>query len=96
VTEDDAPSTPAGAHERETDGDHATHESEGDTTGRPVRHGTVHLRTRAGETVRHDEAVVRYDPDAFVVSTDPSFPPDATERYEKSHVSWIEVRHPRR
>lgn len=63
---------------------------------RPVRRGTVDLRTATGDLIHHDEAFVRYDRDAFVVSTDPSFPPDATETYEKAAVEWIEVRHPRR
>ncbi|WP_318569386.1 hypothetical protein [Salinigranum marinum] len=63
---------------------------------RPVRRGTVDLRTASGELIHHDEAFVRYDRDAFVVSTDPSFPPDAIETYEKDAVAWIEVRHPRR
>ena len=62
----------------------------------PVRRGTVDLRTASGELIHHDEAFVRYDRDAFVVSTEPSFPPDATEEYDKNAVEWIEVRHPRR
>ncbi|AUV82105.1 hypothetical protein C2R22_10970 [Salinigranum rubrum] len=62
----------------------------------PVRRGSVDLRTRDGEAVHHDEAFVRYEREAFVVSTDGSFAGERTERYPKSVVAWIQVRHPRR
>lgn len=63
---------------------------------RPVRRGSVDIRTRDGTVVHHDEAFVRYEPDAFVVSTEASFPAGATETYRKADVAWVEVRHPRR
>lgn len=63
---------------------------------RPVRRGSVDLRTRDGRVVHRDEAFVRYDHDAFVVSSDQSFPADGTVRYPKERVAWIQVRHPRR
>ena len=59
---------------------------------RPVRRGSVDLRTRDGEVVHHDEAFVRYDHDAFVVSADQSFPADGTVRYPKVTVAWIQGR----
>lgn len=81
------------------DSDHDEHGDDADeraTVDRPVRRGSVDLRTDAGEHRHHDEAFVRYDPDAFVVSVDPSFPPARTERHPKTDVAWIQVRHPRR
>ena len=67
----------------------------GADAGRPVRRGAVDLRTRDGERVHHDDAYVRYDPDAFVVAPDPSFGEGATW-YPKASLAWVEVRHPRR
>lgn len=74
----------AGDDSRPADADH------------PVRRGSVDLQLRGGERVHHDEAFVRYEPDAFVVATDPSFPHDSTVRYEKQSIAWVTVRHPRR
>lgn len=69
-------------------------EAEGEVdTERPVRRGAVDLRTRDGERITHDDAYVRYEPDAFVVALDPSF--DDEVRYSKTSLAWIEVRHPR-
>ena len=81
----------------DADADDSPH-SEGarGTVDRPVRRGSVDLRTKEGATRHHDEAFVRYEPDAFVVSVDPSFPAERTERYPKTDVAWIRVRHPRR
>ena len=66
------------------------------TLERPVRRGSVDIRTRDGTVVHHDEAFVRYEPDAFVVSTGASFAAGETETYLKTEVAWVEVRHPRR
>jgi hypothetical protein len=63
---------------------------------RPVRRGTVELRTHGGDHVRYGEAVVRYEPEAFVVAPSAAFAPERAERYQKESVAWIEVRHPRR
>jgi hypothetical protein len=65
------------------------------TDERPVRRGSVDIRTRDGRVVHHDEAFVRYEPGAFVVSTEASFPAGTTETYQKADVAWVEVRHPR-
>ena len=62
----------------------------------PVRRGSVDLRLHDGTRVHHDEADVRYEPDAFVVASDPSSSGVTTERYPKTAVAWLEVRHPRR
>jgi hypothetical protein len=74
----------------------------GDSDGRaeavadhPVRRGAVDLLTRAGTRVHHDDAAVRYEPDAFVVAPGPDFDATETERYAKADVAWVEVRHPR-
>lgn len=64
-------------------------------TDHPVRRGTVDLLTRAGARVHHDDAAVRYEPDAFVVSPGLDFGATDTERYAKADVAWVEVRHPR-
>jgi hypothetical protein len=61
----------------------------------PVRRGAVDLLTRAGTRVHHDDAAVRYEPDAFVVAPGPDFDATDTERYAKADVAWVEVRHPR-
>lgn len=75
--------------------DPVARDDEPDRVDRPVRRGSVDLRTRDGEVVHHDETFVRYEPDAFVLSPDQSFPADGTVRYPKGAVAWIQVRHPR-
>lgn len=78
------------------DGDGVNATPDANSSGTPVRRGSVDLRTRDGEAVHHDEAFVRYERDAFVVSTDDSFSAETTARYPKSAVAWVQVRHPRR
>lgn len=63
--------------------------------GYVVRRGSVDVRTCDGERTHHDEAAVRYEADAFVVSADGTFAPATTVSYPKARVAWLEVRHPR-
>lgn len=84
---EDTPSASTAGTEDASDGN-------GRTDG-PLRRGSVDLRTRGGDRVHHDEVFVRYDSDVFVLCPDESFPEEATERYRKADVAWIEVRHPR-
>lgn len=92
----DETGTSPSASDDDNDGHEGGTERGGDSVGRPVRRGSVDLRTVDGEVVHHDEAFVRYDPEAFVVGPDQSFPSGETVRYPKETVAWIQVRHPRR
>ena len=84
------------ADDGDGDGDGDTDTDAGGVGRRPVRRGSVDIHTRDGDAVHHDEAAVRYEDAAFVVSRDGSFAPERTERYPKTDVAWIQVRHPRR
>jgi hypothetical protein len=78
------------------DGQGRTGDDPAPTDDVPVRRGSVDLRLHDGTRVHHDEADVRYEPDAFVVASDTSSSGVTTERYPKTAVAWLEVRHPRR
>ncbi len=74
---------------------------DGDREGReesvddPVRRGAVDLVTQEGTRVHHDDAAVRYEPEAFVIAPSLDFAAADTERYAKATIEWIEIRHPR-
>jgi hypothetical protein len=89
---DDAQRTETDGPVTDDDGDSGTHPE----SSHPVRRGSVDIRLRDGERIHHDEAFVRYEPDAFVVAADASFPTASTDRYPKERVAWLDVRHPRR
>lgn len=68
----------------------------GERGGYPVREGRVELVTNDGRELTEPRAFVRYEPRAFVVATDPTFPADATTRYPVRTVRHLRVNHPRR
>ena len=69
--------------------------ADSDSAETAIRRGAVDIRTREGARIHHDDAFVRHEGDALVVSESPDFDSAETERYEKRALSWYEVRHPR-
>lgn len=51
----------------------------------------VSVDTRDGERIEHGDVYLRFSETEFAVSEDPSFPEEATTRYEKASVRRVEV-----
>jgi subtilisin len=76
----------------ETDNEETDNREGGEPTGvGDDREKYVEVLARSGERTEHFESYLRHTTEAFLVSTDDSFPADRTTRYAKADLLRVEI-----